>query len=285
MQSLRRVLQTFRSPSDSVEVRLPWGHIITVNPREDIGRLIRKQGLYDLVLTETLWRLAGRGERILDIGANIGYTASLLGARCGIYGEVFCFEPHPEIFHELKSNIDAFMDSGDCAPIRIFPFAASNHEGMGDLVTSEYFSVNRGTAKLGLTAPPEENVVESHSVIVRRLDTFLAGDQPVHMMKIDVEGHEFPAFEGLGEWLSGGKIRDVIFEEHRRYPAPTHLYLEHCGYTLYSLEETFRGPVLKPPTEPTARRFYDTPSYLATVDPERARRLFSSRGWESFRAS
>lgn len=284
LQTLRRVWQSFeQDPSVAVTVRLPWGHAITVNPREDIGRLIRKQGIYDLVITEALWRLVSEGDRVLDVGANIGYTTSLMSARAGAGGEVLCFEPHPEIIKELEANVLAFTSSRNCATITLQPYAASDHDGESELVISEYFNVNRGTAKIGSTAPSGEKVIQRYAVRTSRLDSVLAPEKPIRVMKIDIEGHELPAFRGLGSWLTDGRIRDIVFEEHQAYPAATHQYLEGCGYTVFCLEESFWGLRLKPAGLPCFRRYYDTPSYLATCDPARARQVFSGRGWQSFR--
>lgn len=283
-QTIRRVWQSFdQDPSFSVTVRLPWGHLITVNPHEDIGRLIRKQGIYDLVITEALWRLVSEGDRVLDVGANIGYTTSLMSARAGAEGEVVCFEPHPELIKELENNVDSFTSTQNCAPIAIRRYAASDHDGEAELVISDYFNVNRGTAKIGSTAPSGEKVIQKFGVQVRRLDSVLETAKPIRVMKIDIEGHELPAFQGLGTWLTERRIRDIVFEEHHTYPAATHQYLESCGYTVFCLEESFWGLKLKPANKPCFRRYYDTPSYLATCDPDRAMKVFSSRGWQSFR--
>ena len=54
-------------------VSLPWGVNITVRPDEVIGRSLWSMGIYDLSVTETLWRLIDSGETAVDVGANIGY--------------------------------------------------------------------------------------------------------------------------------------------------------------------------------------------------------------------
>jgi len=54
-----------------------------IDPQEALGNNIASQGLYELGVTETLWRLTESGDLAIDAGANIGYTASILGVRAG----------------------------------------------------------------------------------------------------------------------------------------------------------------------------------------------------------
>src|SRR6266404_6885479 len=87
-------------------VELPWGLRIKINPHDAIGYDIASQGLYEIGVTETLWRLTEPADLAIDAGANIGYMTSILGIRVGPKGKVISFEPHPEIFESLRDNVD-----------------------------------------------------------------------------------------------------------------------------------------------------------------------------------
>lgn len=71
-------------------VNLPWGLNIKIptNPNDVVGKAISSYGIYDLSLTELLWRLIFPGETALDIGANIGYMTSIMAKRVGQTGKV-----------------------------------------------------------------------------------------------------------------------------------------------------------------------------------------------------
>ncbi len=45
------------------------------------------------------------------------------------------------------------------------------------------------------------------------------------MVKLDVEGFELDALKGMEQMLRERRIRYVVFEEQRDYPAPTHHFL------------------------------------------------------------
>src|SRR4051794_41171190 len=69
-------------PNSTTEAELPWAQQITVF-RDEIGRTIIASGIFDLCVTETIFRLLDRGDRAVDVGANVGYLTSLMAQRAG----------------------------------------------------------------------------------------------------------------------------------------------------------------------------------------------------------
>ena len=70
-------------------IRLPWGKSLEVKPGDAIGQSIIKLGVYELSVSEALWRLLDTGDTFVDAGANIGYMSSLMAARVGRRGNGF----------------------------------------------------------------------------------------------------------------------------------------------------------------------------------------------------
>ena len=106
LQVFRRLrLEYFWQARNEALVLLPWGLHIKINPHEAVGHEIAAQGVYEREVTETLWRLTDPGDLAIDVGANIGYTTSILGVRVGPKGRVHSFEPHPEVFQSLSENV------------------------------------------------------------------------------------------------------------------------------------------------------------------------------------
>ncbi len=102
--AVKRIARRFRPTNGLRVVSLPWGLPLEVETGEFLGGVISDCGIYDISVVEAIFRLTGPSDRVLDVGANIGYmsaAAVAAGAQ-----EVTAFEPHPELFQRLKRNID-----------------------------------------------------------------------------------------------------------------------------------------------------------------------------------
>ena len=261
-------------------VRLPWGLDITVNPQEAVGRNICTRGLYDLPVTETLWRLADPGEVAVDVGANIGYTAGLFAIRVGPKGRVHCFEPHPEIFRRLCENITGWRAGGKCGELIPYELAVGAARGIATLQASNWFDKNNGTARIvSGTGGSDGLAIE---VRVGALDDVLPENEKVGIVKIDAEGSELEILKGMRRLLNQRRVRDIVYEEASGFSAPTHDLLLSYGYTVFGLEEGILGVACVRGRAPARPADADPPSYLATLDPDRALRRLARKGWQSF---
>ncbi len=278
-QLFRRLRHALRPPTATAVVRLPWGLPLCLHPEETIGRAIVTTGLYDLPVSETLWRLTDPAECAVDAGANVGHMTSILALRTGGSGQVWGFEPHPEIFVELRANVERWSAARDLGKIHVEPLALSDHSGTGSLSTEAHFSKNRGTATLTASHAGRRELSCTFSVRLRTLDEVLGENQNVGVLKIDVEGHELPVLQGARRLLDAGRIRDLVFEDHAAFPTPTTTFLSARGYSLFRIEKQFSGPLLAPPERPAAEPSWVPPSYLATMNPGRARERMRPRGW------
>lgn len=277
-QLLRRLAHEFRPVKKQETLPLPWKLPIDVTTTDNIGMALAQQGLYDVVTTEILWRLAGPGEIALDVGANIGYFTSLLATRVGANGAVYSWEPHPLTFRSLHTNVERWRTSPALAKMVLAETALSNEEGTANLAIPEGEEVNLGYSFLS-SEPSAKAVV----VRTKLLSSFLDSVGAVGVMKIDVERHELQVLQGAGKRLNTGTIRDIVFEEHDAYPAATHKLLLAAGYKIFWFEETLRGLRMIPPDgKPRLRKYDLPPSFVATRDPERVERLFAAVGWKSF---
>ena len=275
---LRRLAQELRPIGARELVRLPWGLHIEVITSDVVGMGLAHQGLSDIVTTEIVWRLTNPGDTTIDVGANVGYFTSLLAIRAGVQGQVFAWEPHPDTFRLLQTNVESWRKEGCCTPISLHQEALSNRDGVGLL--SNFAGQEKNTSYSFLTAEPKSTAL---SVPLARLEQFLDSSRPIQLMKVDAQWHEAQVFEGAGEHLRSGKIRDIVFEEESLFPARSHEILLSAGYRIFWFQEHLFGPKVIPPTQSCKRRDYDiVPSYLATRDPDRALRALSTGGWYSF---
>ncbi len=149
---------------------------------------------------------------LLDVGANVGaYTRLLLDGASLLEGkgklEVHAFEPAQESFESLRRGL-----STDGRVI-LNRKAASNVNGtapiFSDAARSPLASLHRrDLAALGLDLGGTETIETI------RLEDYLKTRAIDHVdfLKLDVEGHERAAVEGLGSYLSGERMDFVQFE-------------------------------------------------------------------------
>lgn len=254
--------------------RLPWGLPLAYRREEQIGLCIARRGIFDLTVSEVLYRLTDPGALALDVGANVGHMTSLLAARTGQFGRVVAFEPHPAIRACLEENVRRW-DALGAGPVEVRHEALSRLSGEGTLHLEPAFDWNQGSASLRNDAMGR---VVKIPVETRRLDDIF-DTATVDVMKVDVEGHEREVLLGAENLLGDGRIRDIIFEDFETPPTAVARLLEGYGYAVFSLDQAFHGPVVRPGFVQAAQDSGDDPSYLATLDAKRALSRLKPRGW------
>jgi len=184
------------------------------------------------------------------------------------------FEPNPYIIPTLRANLNEWS-SLRIAPIDVETIAISDRDGAATLGFPSDYAQNEGLASL-------ESIEDGIPVNVSRLDSLdLDG---VRIMKIDVEGHESAVIAGATRLLRSAGIRDILFEEHEKYPARSHQTLVDHKYSIFRISGSMFGPLLLPPQAKVRSPFLPPvypPNYLATLDPSRARQRFRPRGWQA----
>ena len=274
-QLVARATERFNGRGSEGRVRVPWGTSLIVSRHDAIGRGLLRRGVHELPVTELLWRLTDPDDLALDVGANVGYFTSLFAARAE---RVLAFEPHPTHVDRIARAMTSW-DGVRWAKVELLPNAVSDRMGEATLSMPEDFKVNEGLASLSL------DVTAGAAITVQgvTIDDVLQ-DRRVGVMKIDVEGHELAALQGAERALSAGRVRDIVFEDHAPLPTDVSRYLTRHGYTVFGLAERPMGVDLVAPEGAAVPR-WDAPMYLATLAPERARRLMKPRRWRSLRPS
>ena len=263
-------------------IDLPWGSKIKISTDKSNGieEAILRYGIYDLSLSEALYRLTNLGELAIDIGANIGYMTSIMSKQVGQDGKVLSFEPNPDVYKEFCENVKSWGNCQGWGNVYTYNIALSNHTGSGILNiistdTGLSFIDNKNSIK-------ESNLFKPCRVELKKLDEILEQEQKsVGILKIDVEGHELEVFKGARASISQRKIRDILFEDHNRYPSKVTQFLEGYDYTIFQIWKGFWKPILVDPRKNLSHP-WEPSNYLATHNPNRAISLFKENGWKLF---
>jgi len=275
-QALRRFRRLWKRPQARELIRLPWDALVMAHTGENIGRALYYYGIFDKVVPEAIARLLDPGEFGIEIGANIGQNCSIMARRSGVHGRVLAFEPHPEIVLELRENISRW-NPRRFAPVQIEEVALGEQAGEAILDDGPEFATNRGTASLRTRAGGDRGGTR---VRVGRLDDYLGEASAIGVCKMDVEGHELSVLRGADRALKRGAIRDLLFEDFNPQPSAVTALLQHHGYEVFHLRESWLKPLLLPLPDSESPDELPAHNYLATLDPKRTRNRFRRCGWK-----
>jgi len=171
---------------------------------------------------------------IIDIGANIGWYSLTLSSKS--QPTMISFEPDPTNYALLNENISLNKRTN----IHPFNCAVANAEGVMKLYL--YKKYNQGRHSL-IEGPKTKEYVEVKTIV---LDKFLeekgwAGKR-IKLLKIDIEGFEFPALRGAAKTLARtdyvlSEFSPAIMEKINESPLNFIEFMESFGFRGYELLE------------------------------------------------
>ena len=150
------------------------------------------------------------GSHCVDLGANIGPFTLQMAAQVGPSGAVYAFEPFPKNFRLLQRNIEI---NGMHGWVKAFPYAVHSAPGkirlFFDYTTqSDYWAVFASTQE----QPPSFDSIEVEQV---RLDDIIPEGEKIDFIKMDIEGSELAAVQGMRRILTTWRPR-MAFEFNPR---------------------------------------------------------------------
>jgi FkbM family methyltransferase len=147
---------------------------------------------------------------ILDIGANIGYTAWVFAAAINPPGKVYAFEPDLASFMTLGEIIRR-KNLGDA--VEIFNVAVGSADGSLEFWHNEEHSADHRvvTEQFKTTRPAGEKIT---TVAVTSVDNFVAARnlRNISFIKIDVQGYELAVCEGMRKTIKKFPAMCIAFE-------------------------------------------------------------------------
>jgi len=161
-----------------------------------------RMGLYETLVTSLFLRILKPGMSFLDLGSNVGYY-SLLGSHVvGTKGSIWSFEPDSQAYAYLQRNLSI----NHCTNVLPVQKAIWSFSG------EEYFMPGSDIAQGSVGTTSGQGSMTKVSVVT--LDAFFAslGWPRVDLVKMDIEGAESFALEGMSQLSSRNPQMELILE-------------------------------------------------------------------------
>ena len=187
----------------NILVRTIPGFLFSCDQRDWLQRNLLCNRVHELEVTTLLEAKLRASDIFFDIGANAGYF-SALALACGV-SRVIAFEPDPDTCNVMRRQFA--INDWDPSRWRIAQLGLSDREGYQDLIRGS------DAGESGFGDWPYREVVGRLRVKVGSLNDFCCRYEirPT-VIKIDVEGWEFPVLNGADKILNAPETRLIIFE-------------------------------------------------------------------------
>ena len=183
-------------------------------------------GTHEPEVQELLESVLRPGMTYYDVGANVGFFATIAARLVGPSGRVVCFEPLPENSRQIEHN----------GRLNGFSNIATRCEALGGSNRTNVFNTSAEPTwgMLSTVGKAPEQASGQITVEVRTLDSLCAaGALPSpDLIKMDIEGAEAEALEGGFETLTA--VRPLLVIELHRTNAAVTAVLDRLGY-VYSV--------------------------------------------------
>lgn len=164
--------------------------------------LFGKVILWELPIQYVASDIVSPGEVIFDIGGNTGGVATAFSRLVGDTGEVYTFEPNPEMYPRLLNT----LSKNGIKNVTVIPLAAFSNSSV---LMSFYSDPSYFKAASGLKTSISEG--KKFSVLTISIDDFCRKNEinPA-FIKIDVEGAEIDVLRSMSDLINGSPIPLVI---------------------------------------------------------------------------
>jgi len=165
-------------------------------------------GIYEMGVVHSMETFLKEGDVFLDIGANIGYLSAVGAGLVGKTGEVHCFEPISQYAERITSIAKDNLEF----TIKVNQVASSDTDGEIPIFVASN-SMGHSTAVPGLLEDERQDRIIT--VPSQRIDSYILQNniEKIALLKIDVEGFEFPVLKGLSGFLKNTGQRPPIICE------------------------------------------------------------------------
>lgn len=222
--------------ADAAMARLEDGHHIFVDPQDQtVGNHLIAHGYWEKWIHHAVCRLISPGDRIVEVGANLGYYTLAMAVMAGANGHITAFEGNPRLCRLIQRTIEF---NGYAGRVDIRNQAAT------DVAGTLAFSISRANSGGGHAMvhpghlPAEMERIEVEGV---RLDDTIQGE--VDFLRMDAEGSEPLILRGAERLLQNPNLTVVmewdVFQMSGRASVPELVdWLAGMGFRFWRIEHT-----------------------------------------------
>lgn len=225
-----------------VRVLTDTGVTMDVDPADEHGWLLLRDGGMKPCFTRVFQALLRKGDSVIDVGANHGYFTLLSASLVTHSGHVYAFEPDPRVARLLLENTRA----NNFPNVTLHHAAASNAPGTMEFRVPATASPGHPRAAGPLAQVP-----------VVTIDSLKDEMPRVRVVKIDASGSELLVLEGMKELLRSDRpfvVLDVTDERIRKVHGDSEqvfVLLHSLGYATHGITAAGAHPLDHAPHEPT----------------------------------
>ena len=192
-------------------VRTCW-NLPLLLPADDLSILpeLVMHGTFELSLQRFILRTLRPGDRVMDIGANVGVHSVLMAQAVGATGQVIAYEAMPDLAAFLRENI-----AMNCltAQTQVVQKAAWSGEGTVEFTGTTRFRGNGSIRAKDATYRTRFGADEfTRLEVPAESPSVHAHGAPFALVKLDVEGAEPDVLQGLEGMIRGGRIHVLVLE-------------------------------------------------------------------------
>ena len=188
---------------------------------------------------EVIRLLVKPGDTVLDIGTNFGLYTKFLSLQVGNNGKVYAFEPVPDTFDTLENNVN----KSGLINVTCIKKAVSNAAGEAYISIPTYEDGSENYYEASLQQANSKNGIRIETIA---LDEWYKNKiQQLSFIKLDVEGHEPEALQGMTKMIEEFHPKMMIEIndgfENGSIGQKVKTYMQEKGYTM----KYFDGQIIR----------------------------------------
>jgi len=192
------------------------GQYIYLLPSDlDLTPSILLRGQFEMHVERALTGLIRPGDKVIDVGANVGYHTLAIADAVGSFGQVYAFEANPDIMRLLKATmiVNSFSNFRGTGRVNLYENAVLDKPGT---ITLAVAPGHYGSGHV-INSAPASDYGAAYSARVEvpgvRLDAVLGPNVgAIDLLHMDIEGSEPLAVRGAQALIDRSPKLKIVME-------------------------------------------------------------------------